>query len=511
LVCPAGHVKKPEGEIMEDTELEIKFRFINESYVVLLSETLKKVFPLNDICFTSREMENIYFDTHKLSLNKAYLTFRTRKIGERCKATVKFSDIDSESMLFERKEWEVCCENQEPSPELFIGTGAWDKLKKALSGRKLVELFKTEFTRSLCIFSPSPGVEIEISVDKGKIVSEEKELPILEMELEIKKGNIQDLIKASKKLVSVIPLLPEPLSKYERGAVLTGARTLKKQIRKILIPATGTLQEIFSQSIHRLLRCQNDFLIFPSDPDTLHHFRRALRSLRSITSFYRGDVDRSFREYVKTELGSLSRRMSKARELFVLKQYCLDSGLCGKEVINHIENEIRLETGKVHSYISSGKTTMLILDLLEGLASGAVEKEYKNFRKETIDLFDKQFKKLKKLAGRTDIADESKAHRFRIECRKLKNSMEIIDGTIHIGRSDLKRKLSKIQDETGKLHDIWRNIELTKELSSKYKLNFSKDFIEHLEKLLEKQRSKAVRACARSNMDVSDQKGIGLV
>jgi|GEM_PF-4896728 len=489
---------------MEDTELEIKFRFINETDTDLLPENLKEVFSLNHISFKSRELENIYYDTKELSLNKAYLTFRTRKSGERCNASVKLSDMDSESMLFKRKEWEVGCDDLEPVPELFIDTGVWQRLKKALKGRKLVGLFKTEFTRSLYIISPSPQAEIEISVDKGKIVSEEKELPILEMELEIKKGDILDLISAAKRLSHSMALLPEPLSKYERGAALQGIRTHNERIRKKLIPTTGNIQGIFSHAMHHLVRCQNDFIAYPYDPKMLHRFRAAIASMRALTSFYRKNICLSFRKLVKSRLGPLSKMMSKARELYILKQYCLDSEICSRDITEHIEEEINNEIEGVYSYILSGETTIIILDLLQGLASGAVEKDYKDFRKDTTRLFDKKYKKLKKTALKTHLGDPLEAHRLRIGYRELKNTIECIENSYHSVRKKKKIKLSRIQDEIGKLHDIWRNIELTKELFSKYDLDLSKELNRHLEKLLEKQRKKAIRVFAGFGIDVAD-------
>lgn len=200
-------------------EIELKLRYFDNT----LWDEITKVRAVSDLAVLGTEktefLETIYYDTPAKSLEKAGLSYRIRFAGHECVATVKADGFTSGG-LHNRSEWSFTINDPKPDITLFLTSPAGERLKAAVGAEKLEELFRTCFKRkSVDLRTPQGGL-IELAVDLGKITAGSKEVPIQEIELELKQGKVAEVLQVAAELVRRFRLLPESQSKYYRGLLL---------------------------------------------------------------------------------------------------------------------------------------------------------------------------------------------------------------------------------------------------------------------------------------------------
>ena len=184
---------------------------------------------------------NVYFDTPALDLKRSRSALRVRLSGTRWLQTFK-SGGGATGGLHRRHEWEmpVAGDALEGPPlisaiehDLASAThDEYEALSAALSSLRsafpaLRPLFRTDFTRTLWNLAQGDD-EIEIGLDEGDVIAGEgearKTLPILEIELELKRGSEAALHRLAAQLSDQIPgLAHDDVSKAQRGYRLIDA------------------------------------------------------------------------------------------------------------------------------------------------------------------------------------------------------------------------------------------------------------------------------------------------
>ncbi len=145
------------------------------------------------------------------------IALRLRQVGGYWIQTVKGGGKVKEG-LHQRSEWE------EP---VTGGLLDLDKLSASpwhnfftpdIQGR-LIPIFVTDFWRTIWLME-LPNCLIELALDEGEIQAKNKQVPICEVELELKSGAPQSLFDLAHELRKSIALQPEDRSKADRGYML---------------------------------------------------------------------------------------------------------------------------------------------------------------------------------------------------------------------------------------------------------------------------------------------------
>jgi inorganic triphosphatase YgiF len=170
-------------------ELEIRFHVPPDSLESLRQE-------LNRHGARSTRMTAHYFDTPGDTLGSQQMSLRLRKEGRRWFQTLKAQRSSSADRLEHNVALRV------PSgtmPVLDIarhdGTEAGARLRQVLRGaasEALGERYTTEVTRLACQLSMSSST-VEAAFDSGILRSGERQVPICELELEYRSGDIASL------------------------------------------------------------------------------------------------------------------------------------------------------------------------------------------------------------------------------------------------------------------------------------------------------------------------------
>lgn len=157
------------------------------------------------------ELDNQYFDTPDLLLNQAHCALRIRKSQFGFKQTLKNKGT-ALAGLHVRGEWEYDIEQAQIDWSLFP---AEVQLSPAIRAA-IAPIFKTDFQRHVWLLQYGDS-EIELVLDQGVISSNNNNVPLCEVELELKSGNVSDLFALARQLANDHPLVPCDINKAERG------------------------------------------------------------------------------------------------------------------------------------------------------------------------------------------------------------------------------------------------------------------------------------------------------
>lgn len=159
------------------------------------------------------EMETTYYDTPEGSLSARFYTLRRRRENQVYVCTLKFpAEGDG------RGEIELECDSIEKAlPELCKLSGLKDLA--ALTAPGLVAVCGAKFHRIAKTFVFN-GTTMELALDRGVLMGGEKEIPLCEVELELKEGNAEHVRIYGAGLMAAFGLEVEKRSKFRRALSL---------------------------------------------------------------------------------------------------------------------------------------------------------------------------------------------------------------------------------------------------------------------------------------------------
>ena len=158
----------------------------------------------------------IYYDTRDDSLRKAKCSFRARLEGRVFRAAFKSAGETSDG-LFRHQEYETVIDgwldNVSQVPE--------SELKDALLGlvdpnEVLIPRVRVDMQRRIMDLEIGE-THIELVADQGVITANDREHALFELELELKQGDIAQIVAMGETLKSNFSLVPSRLTKHQIG------------------------------------------------------------------------------------------------------------------------------------------------------------------------------------------------------------------------------------------------------------------------------------------------------
>ena len=146
----------------------------------------------------SRNLVTTYFDTEDRRLGRRHLALRVRQTGKKFIQTLKTASSES-SVETSRGEWEVELPDDTPLLTAFNDATVLDLVGLVLPD-ELQPTFQTRFRRQAVLVewpdaNRQPAL-IEVAFDRGAIRADGGEVPICEIELELKRGEPTGLVRA---------------------------------------------------------------------------------------------------------------------------------------------------------------------------------------------------------------------------------------------------------------------------------------------------------------------------
>lgn len=187
-------------------EIELKYAAEESAFEGLLAESAE---------WTRYEMATTYYDTPDAKLGALRWTLRRRFENGVSVCTIKTPHKGGG-----RNEFELECGNIVVAiPELVKMGAPAELLAYAADG--IEEVCAARFTRMAGQIHLN-GAEAELALDKGELLGGGNVLPFVEVEVELKSGDLEAVVAYGKELEKRFSLRPEPKSKYKRALTLAG-------------------------------------------------------------------------------------------------------------------------------------------------------------------------------------------------------------------------------------------------------------------------------------------------
>ena len=217
-------------------EIELKLR-LNTSELPLLEKALASNEFINE---PTLKLLNRYFDTPTMDLSQGGAALRIRQQGiidsagvitdARIIQTLKTRGTSSAG-LHQRMEWDWPLTKVELDLNLIQSSDAQIHLSSDLRLANIAPLFTTDFQRKVWMYHQGE-TSIELVLDQGQVSTDEHEIDLLELELELKAGQPEVLFQLAQQLSEQCPVLMSDISKAERGYGLLARSEQYSQIKK---------------------------------------------------------------------------------------------------------------------------------------------------------------------------------------------------------------------------------------------------------------------------------------
>ena len=159
------------------------------------------------------QMETTYYDTPSRSLSARHYTLRRRMENDVSVCTLK-----TPAEGHGRQELETQCRNIEDAIPVLCKLGAPENLM-ALTQKGVAPVCGARFIRQSLAVEIPQGV-VELALDKGILFAGDRELPICEVEVELKDGEPNAAVQFASLLAEKYALQPEHRSKFKRAKAL---------------------------------------------------------------------------------------------------------------------------------------------------------------------------------------------------------------------------------------------------------------------------------------------------
>lgn len=167
-------------------------------------------------------MKAVYFDTEDRALSHSDVAFRIRSEGDMSFATLKWGGKVTDG-LHERGEINIPVGGEEifiqPPVDLFRESEDGKRLIDLIGDKPLLNLLETRFLRRRIKVHYKESI-FELAIDTGSVITDAGSVPILEMEIELYLGSVEDLKEIGAIFAEKYGLEPENTSKLARGLSL---------------------------------------------------------------------------------------------------------------------------------------------------------------------------------------------------------------------------------------------------------------------------------------------------
>lgn len=186
-------------------EFEVKYSATAE-----VLEAIQKAFPVQ---YQTIAMETTYYDAPGGALSARHITLRRRMENGTSVCTVK-----TPTATLARGEWECQCGNIEDGILELCKLGAPKELL-VLTADGVAPICGAKFTRRAGLIQ-CEGATVELALDSGILLGGGKEIPLCEVEAELKSGKPEAVIAFGKALAERFGLTVQHKSKFRRALAL---------------------------------------------------------------------------------------------------------------------------------------------------------------------------------------------------------------------------------------------------------------------------------------------------
>ncbi len=442
-------------------EFELKFAIGTDEVARLVNHPLLVAANGNG----PERLNATYFDTPERRLWSKGISLRVRDTNGRKKQTLK----QVGSSVIDRGEWETETDDAVPSLA-WIATTPLHRAFRHRVGDNLAPSFTVDVERTTYRLKQGTA-EIEAAIDRGEIQGSGRRLPVREFELELKRGEPEDLFRLARQLVADVSLTPSLISKAERGyRLLDGSwGHPTKGPAAVLdpkMPSAEAFQAIAEACIHEMMLNLEAFTA-SDDIEAVHRSRVSLRRLRAATTLFKPLLDDDAFAALHDDLKWMSDLLGSARDLDVLQTEVLDPAAKGgavpggEDLARHMRARQRDAHVALAEGLASRRWRTALIDLIAWMANGswiergAAAEPFADFVRARLR---KRLRRLIDRGAHLDHLEPAERHKVRIEAKKLRYMLEFVEAIPALGGKArcfraVQGGLETLQSALGKLQD----------------------------------------------------------
>lgn len=442
------------------TEVELKLHYFEADEIdrftshPLISEGVE---------FTpAKLLKNTYFDTTDLALYQERMALRIRATPTKTLQTIKCAG-KSVAGLSSRPEWEYAYSGKFDFTEVDVGS-----VQTFLESNRdrLIPIFSTHFDRRTWRIELSKKTSILVMLDTGYVESEDRRLPINEVELELIHGSAKDLLDFATKLASHLPLIPSDISKAERGYQLylnkeSRPKKAKPSPVRVKHNAFDAFVLLASQNM-QMLQANLHGMLTSHDPEYIHQYRVSLRRLNTLIKLFRPVLPVSFYSKWKSRIKTLTKTTGEIRDLSVVEYRILEPMLQDTDALvrgltNEALSAIQISKKGLGDHLVQmryGGPVLLFAQDLADLSDQRFPKNLTRFAKERLlDLHGRTKRRTVKLAKSSSPAN---AHQLRIAIKQLRYGCEFFAPLFdNADLLEFAKQIASLQDQLGFVNDFY--------------------------------------------------------
>jgi inorganic triphosphatase YgiF len=411
------------------------------------------------------DLLSTYFDTPKQKLKRHGLLLRMRRANGKHVQTIK----KTSGVQFSRGEWETEIGGRGPDLGKANGTPLQELASKKLR-RKLKPIFETSVHR-ITMPVHTKRSELELAIDRGRIIAAGRTRRIEEIELELKSGPTTDLFRVAKALERKLAAELCLRAKADRGYELINGKSAQAVFAEpIELDKRMSAIEGFQAIARSALRhfSGNADAVRNLDPEGVHQMRVGLRRMRAAISLFSKALPKAKTEEIKTELRWLTNELAPARELHVFLEEKIGPVArdivpqrAGKAIAKQFADKRAEALEQARKAVNSPRCRALLVDVLEWIEAqhsrtNSTNSELGEF---AAELLDRRIRKAQKDAGKLQAMTARERHKFRIRMKKIRYAAEFFESLFRSKRerkilARLSKHSKKIQDALGSLNDF---------------------------------------------------------
>lgn len=440
-------------------EIELKLTIEPEALAAVL-----KAAPLTSrgIRFArARHLVTTYYDTQKGALKNKGVYLRIRQAGARIEQTVK-TDGDG-GILARRGEWNWPLKEAEPDLELASSTGLKSLVKRARKGG-LVKRFTSEIDRRVAIYETQDAV-LELALDKGVVRAGRRTAPVLELELEVKRGDALAVFELAREILGLPGVAVGFVTKAGRGFELVEGRTraAEKATEHLLapdMPPHEAAREILNTSAAHIA-ANLSLLRETGAAEAIHQSRVGLRRLRAALGLLKDALPAEARKHLQREAGWLAGALGAARDFDVLVMGALaaakpapDLAPALSALVRRVSFARRAARLTAREAAVSARAQYLLLDLAEMATKLAPITGAPDLKAIADMRLQARYETVLKAGEGIEALDVEARHDLRLALKKLRYAADIFASLYphKAVRAEIKA-LARLQDALGAFND----------------------------------------------------------
>lgn len=195
--------------------IEYEIKLVASRKTMERIETFDRFFEWKVEKIAPKHLISRYFDTECFSLLYNNLAYRLREEDGKNFVYLKANGT-LKNNIYIREETEVVLKDGEDITEKAFLDEYFPSVLSATNGKPLQEVLTIDNDRHMIILKKKKSV-VELSLDYLYFERGKRRIPYSEIELELKKGNEEDLRECSSLIQTTCDLKPAGASKYELG------------------------------------------------------------------------------------------------------------------------------------------------------------------------------------------------------------------------------------------------------------------------------------------------------